>query len=144
VFCLSITRKSYGPLAVDLSYLLEKDQEDPFPWSISVMDLSTLIDAWVHFDWGFNELAKYLKHRILLHGKVFSPDELEVAGFFIEHGGLSSLVNHDSRRIILEPDYSDVFDAVYAMRLGGNSVAYEPSEPVFQKIADILVRASKS
>ncbi len=144
VFCISVTRHNYGPLGVDLSYLLEKEIDDPFPWTICVMDLATLIDTWCHFGWGFKEFERYLQDRILLHGKLFSPDELEVAGYFIEHGGLGSLVDIDTQRVILQTDYSDVFDAVYSIRLGGDQVIYAPSPPIFNQVADILVHASKS
>jgi hypothetical protein len=131
-FCVCITRDNYGPLAVDLSPLLDKPEVADYPWAIGILDLDYLIDTWLYFGWGPLELVRFLGERVQLHGKIISFDELEVAGFFIEHGSLQPLIDIEAERVMLSIDYSDVFDAVYATTLGGPPPKYDPSEPEFQ------------
>ena len=77
VSCISVTRDSYGPLATDLSLLLEKNKDDPYPWAVNVLDLDNIAEAWNYFHWDQRQLKTYLSQRIQLHAKVFSDDELE-------------------------------------------------------------------
>lgn len=69
-----MTRDIFGALATNLALLLEKDAADSYPW------------------WGPTEFRKYLEQRIVLHGKVFSDDELDYAGYFIRHGSFDSAI----------------------------------------------------
>ena len=129
-----VTRDDFGPLAVYLSLLLEKDGGDPYPWAINILDLRTLVDAWDYFEWDANQLIRYLDLRVALHEKVFATDELEVAGFFVKHGGLEPLVAADADRIQLDSSYSDVFDDIYRARHGGEEVVYAPTEPFMEDL----------
>jgi hypothetical protein len=133
-FCICITRDNYGPMAVDLSPLLDKPQIADYPWVIGILDLGYLIDTWLYFDWGPSELVRFLKERVQLHGKIISFDELEVAGFFIEHGSLQPIIDIEAEHVQLSINYSDVFDEVYATTLGGPPPKHEPSKPEFQFI----------
>ncbi len=87
VCCACITRDDFGPLATNLSLLLEKEPDDAYPWAVNIVDLSTLAEAWGYFRWGSLELRRYLEQRLKVHGKVFSPYELDFAGCFVRHGG---------------------------------------------------------
>lgn len=135
---ICVTRDDFGPLAVNLSLLLEKDEEDPYPWAVNILDLHNLVDAWVYFDWAANQLVRYLDLRIGLHGKVFASDELEVAGFFVRHGGLEPLVAAEADLIQLVPSYSDVFDGIYRAQQGGEAVVYAPTEPFMEDMRQML------
>lgn len=130
VYLICVTRDDFGALSVDLSLLLEKEAEDPYPWAVNTLDLEVILDAWSYFNWGPEKLCEYLDSRIKLHGKIFTTDELDVAGCFIRHGSLRHLLTTDAHRIILDPTYSDVFDKIYLTRHGGEEVKYEPVKPV--------------
>ncbi|MCH8876679.1 MAG: hypothetical protein IIA89_07620 [Chloroflexi bacterium] len=142
VIPICVTRDDFGALAVDLTFLLEKEASDPFPWAVNVNDLAYLIDAWEYFDWGPDELVDYLLERNNLHGLVLSSDELEIAGFHVEHGGLETLLQQSGKRTLLSVNYSDVFDRVYATSMGGPPVVYSPSPPKFHSIAENVLRVS--
>ena len=129
-----VTRDNFGPLAVYLSLLLKKDEGDPYPWAVNMLDLRTLVDAWEYFGWGADQLIRYLDLRVALHEKVLASDELEIAGFFVRHGGLEPLVNTDADRIQLDSSYSDVFDDIYRARHGGEEVVYAPTEPFMEDL----------
>jgi hypothetical protein len=131
VYCICVTRDSFGALAVDLSLLLKKNEDDPFPWAVNVPDLENLIDAWTYFGWGPDKFCEYLQYREKLHGKVFTTDELEIAGCMIEHGELQWIVDLDADRVPLDPTYSDVFDRLFLARHGGPRVEYAPTKPHF-------------
>lgn len=135
---ICVTRDDFGPLAVNLSLLLEKDEGDQYPWAVNILDLRNLIDAWDYFGWGPDQLTRYLDPRVALHGKVFATDELEVAGFFIRHGGLEPLASADADRVQLSASYSDVFDDIYRARHGGEEVVYAPTEPFMQDMNEVL------
>ena len=124
-----VTRNDFGPLAVNLSLLLEKNEGDPYPWAVNILDLRTLVDAWEYFGWGADQLIRYLDLRVALHDKVLALDELEITGFFVQHGGLEPLVTAEADRIQLDSSYSNVFDDIYRARQGGEEVVYAPTEP---------------
>ena len=102
-YLICVTRDDFGPIAVNLSLLLEKEEEDPYPWAVNILDLHNLIDAWDYFGWGVDQLVKYLDLRVDLHGNVYASDELEIAGFFIKHGGLEPLVAAEADLLQLSP-----------------------------------------
>ena len=76
--------------------------------------------------------------RSKLHGKVCTVDELEIAGFFIKHGGLHWIIEANADRLFLTPDYSDVFDQIYKAQQGGEQVVYEPTEPFLGDMREML------
>jgi len=144
VHCVCITRDSFGPLSVDLSLLLQKPKASSYPWAIGILDFAYLLDTWLYFQWGPEQLLRFLDERVRLHGKVTSFDELELAGFFIEHGSLEPLIRLQADRVMLSIDYSDVFDKVYAINLGGIPPVYSPTEPRFRFISPRIALASPS
>ena len=130
-----VTRDNFGPLATDLSLLLEKDAADSYPWAVNIIDLSSLAEAWSYFKWGPSELRKYLEQRIVLHGKVISDDELDYAGFFIRHSGFDSAIKTQTDLLQLVPQYSSIFDELYRhMHLGGPPVTLEQTEPLLMDL----------
>lgn len=137
-YLICVTRDNYGVLATDLSLLLEKGDDEDYPWVPNILDLQALLNAWQYFKWGPEKLCDYLDERIKLHGKIFASDELDVAGYFIRHGDFSHLVELSADRIVLEPHYSEVFDQIYMTRYGGPEVKYAPVEPVLTDARKIL------
>jgi hypothetical protein len=104
-----LVRDNFGPLATNLALLLDKEVDESYPWVINVIDLSNLAEAWSYFGWGPKEFRRYLEQRIVLHGKVFSDDELDYAGFFVRHDGFGSAIKTNADLLQLNPDYSSVF-----------------------------------
>lgn len=140
VLVVAATRDNFSVLATDLSLLLEKEPNDPYPWSVNVVDLDAIADAWAYFDWDAQRFLNYLRDRVKLHGRVMCSDELEAVGFFIAHGGLHWLSNPAADRISLNPHYSEVFDKIYMARQGGPPVKYEPREPQMADLREIMRR----
>ena len=131
VFCIAVTRDSYGPLATDLSLLLEKNKDDPYPWAVNLLDLGNIAEAWNYLHWDERQLKTYLSHRIQLHRRVFSDDELEYVGAFIQHCGLHHFIKGSDTFVQLAPGYSDVFDRIHAhLAYGAPAVKLNPTYPV--------------
>ena len=129
-FCICVTRDSYGPLATYLSWLLEKDQDDPYPWSVNILDLDNIVEAWNYFGWNARQLKAYLSQRRQFHTELFSTDELDYAGAFLRHCGLQYLA-HGGAFVQLGPEYSDIFDEIHAhLHYGGPAVRLNPVYPV--------------
>jgi hypothetical protein len=138
IYTICVTRDDFGPLAIDLSLLLEKEEDEPYSWAVNIFDLQTFANAWEHFGWGPDRLCEYLDDRIRLNGKLFASDEMEIAGFFVQHGMLSYLTEAEADRLHLTPDYSDVFDRIYEMKHGGDPVVYAPTEPFMEDMRKLL------
>jgi hypothetical protein len=120
---------------------LEKPEADPYPWAVNIFDLDALLDAWSYFGWGPEKLCEYLDQRQQLHGKVFTTDELAVAGFFVRHGGLRHLKQAETDMVVLNPEYTDVFDKIYLAKKGGEKVEYAPTEPFMQDMRKMFDEA---
>jgi hypothetical protein len=141
IFCICVTRDDFGALSSVLSILLERQNGDPYPWAVNILDLENIIDTWEYFDWGGEELCRYLRDRRELHDKVFSTDELDFVGFYIKHGGLHWLLNAPGDRIFLEPHYSDFVDRIYFARKTGETVTYSPKPPVMSDLRQAIAQA---
>lgn len=99
IVCIAITPR--GEFGTDLSYLLKKSPNDPYPVSINLFD--------------FDTIAKYLKTpelflsylaaREQLHGRVTTGDELNFAGYFYKYGNLDF-----PDGTIVDDTHSAVFD----------------------------------
>jgi hypothetical protein len=105
------------------------------------LDLEALLDGWHYFGWGPERLCEYLDTRPKLHGGIWASDELEIAGFFIKHGGLHWLLGGEWDRTCLTPDYSDVFDEIWSARRGGPKLVYSPTKPFVRDIRKMLAGA---
>jgi hypothetical protein len=146
IFCVCVTRDSYGPLATSLNLLLGNPEHDPYPWIIDFYSLEQFIDGFTHFGLGEAELVRYLSDRISLHGKVFGADELEFAGFFLRHDSLRPLTEADAGFVQLGPEYSDIFDDVYTANASGQQVERVVKTPVMRSFlaGETSVSADKS
>ncbi len=130
-----VTRDNFGALATNLSLLLEKDIDDSYPWVVNIIDLSNFVEAWSYFKWGPSEFKKYLEQRIVLHGKVFSDDELDYTGFFIRHGSFVPAIEAHADLLQLAPQYSSIFDELYNhLYLGGPPVTVEQTRPLLMDL----------
>lgn len=126
-----VTRDSFGPLATNLTLLLEKDPADAYPWAVNIIDLANLAEAWNYFGFKPEKFRHFLEQRILLHGKVWSDDELDYAGYFFRHGNFDAALAARADLLQLNPNYSDIFDQVYRHLHGaGPPVTINETEPI--------------
>ena len=138
-YCVCVTRDSYGPVATCLSFLLEKKENEPYPWAVSVWDLENIGEIWKYYRWNGRQLRAFLSAREKLHTSLFSDDELDYVGAFIMHCGLDRFVSDTVFPAPLNPTYSDIFDAIH-QHLGGGArpVRIVPVDPNEDSVADLL------
>lgn len=130
-FSICITADDFEVLATDLSVLLKKADDTPYPWVASVNDLESILQAWCYRGWQADKFVEFLKGRAQLHGRVKTFDELEVAGYMLKHETFDQLVKADGDRIILGPDYARVFDEIEAALAGGPAPCFEETNTPF-------------
>ena len=139
VFCVCVTRDSFGPLATFLSFLLEKGVDDPYPWVVNIFDLEQIAEAWEYYKWDGRQVKSFLLQRILLHENAFADDELDYVGAYIKHCGLRHLVRSDYDLIQLDPRYALSFDDIYLhIHHGQPRVTINPSHPVATDVRESL------
>jgi hypothetical protein len=140
VFTICVTRDDYGPLATDLSLLLERPEPaTPFPWAVPILSLQTMAMGWRYLRRGADEFVEFLKTRRKLHGRVLAWDELDIVGFFLKHGGLHWLTDPKADFVHINPHYADVFDQIHAaISLGGPPVTVEVTTPFMGNVREML------
>jgi hypothetical protein len=108
--CISITLESEGALATSLNILLRKDDEEDYPYSINLRDLTQLAtfkdDKEIELT--PRKFVRFLKERKQLHGKVFSDDELDYWGCFLTEGSFDKYLNNQF--YYLDSNFSKIFD----------------------------------
>lgn len=138
-FCVAVTRDNHGPLATFLSMLLQKSHDEPYPWSINLMDLQNIAEVWGYLKWDARQLKAFLSQRIKLHEKVFSHDELDYVGAFIKHCGLHRFTMLDSDLVHLAETYSDIFDQIHSHLFYGDSrVRINPINPFMSDLGESI------
>ena len=138
-FCVCVTRDSFGPQATFLSLLLSKDESEPYPWAVNILDLEQIAEAWEYLGWDERQLKSFLSQRINLHGKVFSDDELDYVGAFIRHCGLHHFARSDYDLIQLPSTSALIFDDIYFHRHHGQPrVSINPSYPIVDDLRESL------
>jgi hypothetical protein len=113
VLTVCVTVDDFGPLARDMSILLDRQEHEIFPWAIMLNDVEVFLDAFNHLGIERSELYDFLRERATLHGRVESGDELEVAGYFLKHRTLRPLDHGPGTRTPIDPTYSNIFDELY-------------------------------
>jgi hypothetical protein len=129
VYCMCVTANSHGPVAVDLSMLLEKDDADLFPWAVCVNDLDATICSFERKGWGPDKFREFLQQRQQLQGKAFTDDELEIVGAFVLYGTLEPWISRPESKVFFLPGFSRIFDAVYNEQHGGPAPELEAKGP---------------
>jgi hypothetical protein len=122
IVCIAITPR--GEFGTDLSYHLQKPDDEPYPVSINLFDFDTIAKYLKTPD----RFLGYLSAREPLHGRVMTGDELNFAGYFLKYGNLNF-----PDGMIVDDSHSSVFDREwYAER--GIQVDAPVGEPVVTSI----------
>jgi hypothetical protein len=124
-FIICVTAEAWGFMATDLSYFLEKQTTDPFPWCVNILDLSLFVEAIGIRGWGAREFYRFLEQRATLHGTVKSEDELTFAGAFLQNGCLPFDCT-ESTMLYVCHDFARIFDEISMSKHTGEPVMFKP------------------
>lgn len=118
IFIIVVTAEDMGILSTNLSYLLEKPEEEPYAWACNLYDLETALDGIIYKQGTISTLIQYLHEREEYHEYLIASDELEILGYFLENGSLESLNANKNKMVGFSPDLSTVFDDIYFEKRG--------------------------
>lgn len=126
IYVICLTEDNYGPLACDLSLLLQKTDAEKYPWAVSFSRLETFIEAIVYRGWGAEDLYMFLEQREQLHGRVIVDDEMEIMGMFVRNRSLEAIFMSDHEQVILDGTWGNVFHEIFYAKRGGHRPNFTP------------------
>lgn len=112
-FCICVTKDNHGPAATCLSFLLDKDPSQPYPWVVGILQLENMAEIWQYYRWGAAQLKSFLTAREKLHATACSGDELDYVGAYVLHCGLEGLASVGPFPVPINHTYSDIFDVIH-------------------------------
>jgi len=133
IYMVCITAELFGPLVTDVSFLLQKDQADPYPWIVCLRDLE-LVSEYLADPYLF---LHFLKRRLILHGKVLSYDELDYVGNYLKNGLYFEEEFRKGATVINLVGFTEQFDKDYLRKIGKLKTAQVGtswSNPAFENL----------
>lgn len=111
-----LTLNQFGSLAVNTSQLLEKEDEQPYPWVCNLHDMENIIEINGYLNKSPLDFIDYLLWRIKYHAHIYSSDELDV----LENYYLNNKVTtkSDSSDTIIFPNGPSLIDKIYFEKHG--------------------------
>ncbi len=132
VFCICVTLDTFGIVATNLSLLLEKSADNPYPWAVSIFDLETILGGFAYEKKGVVEFLTFLRQRAKLHGRVIATDELEIVGAFLMAGNFNRFLSTTENEVFFAtPDMSGIFDDIYFEKHGFQQRPRKRKKPTF-------------
>lgn len=120
VWSIVVTDVKYGNIQTDLSLLLEKEDEDFYPWSVCIDDLEVLFLLMKKILKGIApaRFLDFLDYRERLQGHVMCFDELEICGWYLNDRRQFQEYADRDEMIAASPNMGTIFDAYYRVGLG--------------------------
>lgn len=109
-----LTLNQFGGLAVNTSLILEKEDEQPYPWVCNWHDLENIIEILQYLNKKPNDFMDYIVWRIENHPNVLSSDELDVIEGYFMH----SYVKEKKGAIYFPPNGPSLIDKIYFEKHG--------------------------
>lgn len=115
VYSIVVTSKRFGSIQSDLELLLKrKNDQDLFPWSISVDDLEIFVKTLcLEFNNPIKKFFDFLDFRELLNGRLITTDELDVCAMFIKNQKSFKELCYSEHVIFTDPLFQNYFDKLY-------------------------------
>ncbi len=115
-----LTLNQFGGLAVNMTLLLEKDEEQPYPWVCNWHDFENIIEILRYLNKTAQDFIDYLIWRIENHPNTLSSDELDVIeGYFLNP---QVKKNIKKSAVFFPPNGPSLIDKIYFEKQG---VPYE-------------------
>lgn len=116
VLPIVLTLNQFGGLAVNTSLILEKDDDQPYPWVCNLHDLENIVEINRYLGKSPREFVEYIAWRIQHHKNIISSDELDVfEGYYLDAGIQAVGENTD---IFFPPNGPSLIDKIYFEKKG--------------------------
>ena len=85
VYSIVVTLERFGNLQTDLGLMLQKENNNDFPWSVYINDLEFfLLTLKHHTNNSVSKFLNFLKLRREMHNHIYAIDELDICATFIK------------------------------------------------------------
>lgn len=116
IFPLVLTLNQFGSLAINTSQLIEKEDDQPYPWVCNLHDLENIIEVNKYLNKTPLDFIKYLNWRIDNHIHIFSNDELDILDYYYLNN--KEVRKNDNDDIVIIPNGSNLIDKIYFEKHG--------------------------
>jgi hypothetical protein len=134
IYCICVTKDDFGMVATDLTLLLEKEKEEPYPWVISIQDLKFFLTCLAEIGLNYEYLIEYIAARIEVNGKALGNDELEFAGAYLNYGGFDFINKSKDAKVFLDISESRVFDEIHLEKINGRTYEHKIKLPAYSEL----------
>ncbi|XWV19553.1 MAG: hypothetical protein HEQ28_03205 [Prevotella sp.] len=117
-FSIIINVASFGQIQTDLSYLLELEDGDRYPWAIKYDDFEVFLLTLMQKKKNPYFLVDFLIMREYLHKHLVCSDELEICGAYLTGDITDDMAKDESTSISTMPNLADIFDEQYRKGMG--------------------------
>ncbi|WP_166925138.1 hypothetical protein [Flavobacterium poyangense] len=116
-FSIIVNINSFGLVQNDLSYLLNIQEDDIYPWAVKYDDLEIFILTLIAQEMNPQIFIDFLLLREELHGKITCSDELEICGGFLTKQIIHKRIKYMGT-LKTSPEFGDIFDQQYNKTMG--------------------------
>lgn len=118
IFTIVVTQERFGQIQCDLGYLLDIDDDQNYPWAVSIDDLETFLITLKRTKTGMADLGEFLLVREKLQERVICYDELELCAYFL-FDRANFIRKCDGKAVFISrPDVNLLFDNLYQVGFG--------------------------
>lgn len=112
---LVLTLNQFGNIAVNTSLILEKEDDQPYPWICNLHDFENIIEINKYLNKGPHDFIDYIVWRIEHHKDIVSSDELDVIeGYYLNKG----IKNATNQGLFFWPTGPSLIDKIYFEKQG--------------------------
>lgn len=124
VFIILVTQERFGQIECDLGLLLDKEEDDFYPWAVSIDDLESILLTIYRKENAVGEFITYLINREKLHERLICSDELDIVGYFIMQRQFFIKDCNRNEIYVASPDFCQLFDNLYHGGFGFKNELY--------------------
>jgi len=111
-----LTLNQFGNIAINTTSLLEKDENQPYPWVCNWHDFENIIKILKYLNKTAQDFVDYIIWRIENHYKVLSSDELDVIEAFFINSQIKKNIKEGS--VFFSPSGPSLIDKIYFEKHG--------------------------
>lgn len=116
VLPIVLTLNQFGSLAINTSLLLEKEEQQTYPWVCNLHDLENIIEILQYLKKMPQDFVDYINWRMVYHCNIISSDELDIIeGYFLDGKVKKNIVNSS---IFFSPNGPRLIDKIYFEKQG--------------------------
>lgn len=111
-----LTLNQFGSLAINTMMLLEKEEQQPYPWVCNLHDFENIIEILNYLEKTHKDFINYITWRIDNHEKILASDELDVIEEYFLNPKL--IKNIKNNILFFEPSGPSLIDKIYFEKKG--------------------------